>query len=151
MTIKKQRSNRMYNCRLLLFGLIAVFFSSICFLNGDEAKKAAFFEKQDSEVEECRISLYLGSTQAIDWRTKDVKLMKELFLDPLANARENPKPAAYEMRGSIAIRRTDGSEENFTVFYGWGKIKRDDKYLIADLQGLRRVLKEALTKTLESL
>ena len=113
----------------------------------DEPETDVFFGKNDSPVKECRVSLELGGPDStVDWRIRDVKRLKELFLNPLANATRDPMPAAYVIMGTITVTRKDGSTEHFYVFSPQGYIKRarDEAYLIADLDLLFAAFTQAL-------
>lgn len=118
----------------------------------DESEQEVFYGTTDSAVEECRVSLELGGPQStVDWRSRDTKRMKELFLDPLAKAKRDPMPAAYVIIGSITMTREDGSKEHFYLFTPLGHIKRarDEAYLIADLAPLYTAFKKALKDGIE--
>jgi len=130
---------RLKSCVLVLTSLTCAIS-----VRGDESEGRVFFEKKNSEVVECRVSLEVNYKQTLVWRTRDNKVMKELILDPLANAKPDPQPARYEIWGSITITRKDGSEEVFILFHPWGRVKRGDAYLIADLDQLRAAFKEKL-------
>jgi hypothetical protein len=138
----------MDEARLLVFGFAFVCFVCAIDVRGHEPEAQVFFEKKDSAVAKCCITLYRGFHQALDWRTKDVKLMKDLFLNSLENAKPDPKPAAYEILGLVTVTRKDGSEEVFIVFLPWGHLKRENAYLIADLGRLRSALKEDLKRAI---
>ncbi len=79
--------------RLMIFGLSLVSLTCAISVRGDEPEGRVFFEKKDSEVVDCRVSLHLDYKQSMEWRTRDNKVMKELILDPLANAKPDPRPA----------------------------------------------------------
>jgi hypothetical protein len=141
----------MEGARLMIFGLALVSLACAMSVRGDEPEGRVFFEKKNSEAVDCRVSLHLGYKHTVEWQTRDSKVMKELILDPLANARPDLKPARYEIRGSITITRKDGSEEVFILFDPWGHVKRGNVYLIADLRRLPAALKEALKDAIRSL
>lgn len=137
-----ERIATMDRLRLMIAGLAFLGLPHATSVRGDEAKSRVFFEKSSSEVVECKMSLDLVSDYTVDWRTADVTLMKELFLDPLANATRNPDSAGYEILGALTITRKDGSKEFYYVFAPWGHVKRGDTYLVADLSELNTALKE---------
>ncbi len=139
----------MDDARMMILGLILIGLARPTPVRGREPEGRVFFEKKNSEVVECRVSLDLSFDDTVHWRTTDVKSMKELFLDPLANAKPDPEPAEYEVLGSVTITRKDGSQAFFWVFDPWGRVKRENAYLIADLRELHRALKGALKDALQ--
>ena len=97
-----------------------------------------------SDVVECRVSIEVASNHTIVWRTTDRRMMEELVLIPLERARENPKPAAYEVIGSLTVQLKNGSDVVYFLFSPWGQVKRGDTYFVADLCELLHVVKASL-------
>ncbi len=142
----------MPSTRILLIALALAGIGTVMSSRGDEPDKKVFFEKKSSEVVQCRVTLFLDpSFNSVEWRTRNVRLIKEAILDPLLSAKPDPRPARYVVQGSLTITRSDGSKETFTLFLPWGRIKRGDKYLIADLSKLPILLKGKVNEVIERL
>ena len=110
----------------------------------NEARDEVFTKIETSEVVECRVSIEVASNHTIVWRTTDRRMMEELVLIPLERARENPKPAGYEIFGSLTLELKNGSDIFFFLFSPWGHVKRGNTYFIADLCELLHVVKASL-------
>ncbi len=46
--------------------------------------------------------------------------------------------------GSMLLRFKDSSTTTFTLFGPWGRNKVGDRYMIADFDGIKRLLKNAI-------
>ncbi|HEX4588680.1 MAG TPA: hypothetical protein VH120_02045 [Gemmataceae bacterium] len=75
----------------------------------------------------------------------DRALIKQLVEDPIDKAHPEPKPPpAYVDMGQIDLKRKDGTIESIWLFGPWGKLKRGEKYLSADLKALRALVLESV-------
>jgi hypothetical protein len=75
---------------------------------------------------------------------QDRETIRDWIEKPIQNAIRDPHPARYEVFGSIRTVMDDGSEDWIVLFLPWGRIKRGDEYLIADLDQLHRIFSDRI-------
>lgn len=102
-------------------------------------------QNENEKPRECRVTIGTGSV-AVQLVVSDPELIKELFEEPLSNARIDPSPAFYVAIGWIELVRKDGSAEHVTLFAGWRHHARGDKYFIGDFSKLMKKFKEEIKK-----
>jgi hypothetical protein len=100
---------------------------------------------EKKEIVECRVSLDVGSsTGFLQLRITAPALIKKLIEDPLKNARPDPRPAKYEILGSMHVERKGGAKDAIALFHPWGRYKIGKKYMIADFSGIQKAYKKAI-------
>lgn len=77
-------------------------------------------------------------------RIRDKEAIREMVETPLGNAKRDPQPARYVVLGTLTTIMDDGSEDRVTLFLPWGRVKRGNEYLIADLDKLHKLFDERI-------
>ena len=90
------------------------------------------------------VLMWLGGELDAGIRIRDKETIRELVDLPILNAVRDPNPARYIAFGYITTMMDDGSEDTTLLFLPWGRIKRGDEYLIADLEKLRKRFNETV-------
>jgi hypothetical protein len=96
---------------------------------------------------QCKISFNNETQLSLEIGIPDPKLVRELVVEPLENAKRDPRPARYEVVGNLSVENGNGSNEHIALFLPWGHIKRGDVYSIADLTKLRQHIQKTLGAT----
>jgi hypothetical protein len=101
-------------------------------------------DKGANPIVECRVRLSPESDAPVilELRIKDPKLIQTAVEQPLAAAKPDPRPADYQIRGSVTMVHKNGKEESFWLYNHWGHIKYKDTPQFAELGSLRKVIAE---------
>lgn len=101
---------------------------------------------KSSRVTECRVSFPMGvkGRAFAEVCLDDESLINDLVLQPMRNAKRDPRPAEYAIVGTLTINLTDKPRENLILFYPWGHYRRGDEYWVADLSELQTACEAAL-------
>lgn len=116
--------------------------------NKDKTPVRASSQKSRNSTE-CLIILDFLERVDLHMRVYDKKLIQEIIYDPIANARLDPEPAAYEILGGLSIEAGSSEGDYFTLFIPWGHYKKDDQYFIADFTRLQQYVLKRLKSTIE--
>jgi WD40 repeat protein len=73
----------------------------------------------------------------------DPRLIERLCLQPLASAKERPKPSSPSTLGTLNLKYGDGTIEMIELLVPFGHIRRGGRVLVADLDPLRKHVKVA--------
>lgn len=134
-------------CLFYLASFVCIFGCTNQQGHAEESKsKTTIIKDKNDEVIEAWVMLLVEDTRnlAVGVRIRDKKTIDDSVLSPLAKASVDPRPAKYEILGSLLLKHKDGSQTSYTLYAPWGHISRDGKYYIADLNEIRTVTKKAL-------
>ena len=67
---------------------------------------------------------------------EDKKLIDDLILAPIRNAKTDPEPAKYIYVGGLVVKNKDGSETCYALYEPWGHFSRENNYYITDFEKL---------------
>jgi hypothetical protein len=82
----------------------------------------------------------------LELRITEPSLIKELVEEPLNRGQSDPAPARYVIKGSIVLKRKDGSQEGLALFHPWGRYKMADKYFITDLSPIQQAFQQSISQ-----
>lgn len=122
-------------------------FITAALLFADLNSKAVSDDKQKSspstEIVRIRIKFgYENSATNLVFQINDPKHIRELVTEPMRQAQVDPKPARYELMGSMTIEFKGGSTEGVALFLPWGRYNHKEKYMNTDFGALQKALKK---------
>jgi hypothetical protein len=102
-------------------------------------------EKATNPAVECRVALNPNDSQIhLELVITDERLFRTLVEEPLKAARKEPLGSKHIQLGNLSLKRKDGRIENFGLFTRWGRVYQGEKWLLADLDGLRKEFQKAV-------
>src|SRR5438128_1780588 len=82
--------------------------------------RATTIEQPDQQVVECRIAIVCDKGMDLELHLTDDALIRELVEQPLKAAKVDPKPALYQLMGSLTLHKKNGTKSDYVLFYPWG-------------------------------
>lgn len=91
---------------------------------------------QTEKSQACRIVFLTDDDDRLEYVLSNTSAVKDLVIDPINKAKVDANPARYEILGYVEFDVDGKSPESILLFLPFGRAKRGDDYIIADLSEL---------------
>jgi hypothetical protein len=125
--------------------LLAIFWLFIWFRSPTE--RALEGKRMGKDISAVILSVGSREQETLEMHITDPVLIHKLVEEPISKSVLDPKPARYEVLGTLSIEYQDGSRDVLWVFIPWGHYKRDEQYRVADFSPLAKEFRKLMDES----